>query len=683
MLEKTSQNRRSGSPQVLLWVMLQAIALTVLFWLPLWTGGGLIGGDTYTYFFPQKTFYANHLSDNELPLWNNLAGHGYPLVAESQTGFCYPTTYPLYRWLNVNTAYNVNLIVHYVLCFIFTWMYARRINLSHFGATMAAIVFTYGWFPPRVHWEWSYVTGTWLPLSFWLMESYLQSHRWRYLMLLSMALAMQMLGGHFYIAFYTQIALVFYVALRLWFRSGVSEQREKTRTRTAILLGLAISFSFLLAAVQLLPTWELKQESQRHGLPIPNFEYGYIPPAYLSQLIAPWYCYATDFSKEWVKEGHPQTNVVEAHLYLGLAPICLIFCGFLTRKGPFQKNRLLIPLILLGSVALIVTTGWLTPVLKYIPGFGYFSNSARYGILVTLAGAMLAGATYQDIAARLVGATRVAWIASLLLLTVSDLYVVSRTVTFASLLANAPVEFRSKSNLDRFAQEQPQPVRVFAPGQNLLTIFGVAVTPTFLGLSPRAYVAEETSMPQPFPFDQPPMPDQIDWLQRAGVTHILSFQPLDRKLWPVIPIIERAHDPILNTVFARPEGFFFYELQSTRGRISWQSPREGASAQIVTYHPNHVVIKAVSPDGGRLILTDLMYPGWNVRVDDCLAHPVIVDGMYRSVDVPRGEHVITWDYDPASLRWGTRISLLALVCWCFAALVLARMRRSRPIRSQA
>ena len=53
-----------------------AVGLTVIFWGPLWEGGGLIGGDLYTYFFPQKVYYAAHLQQGELPFWNNLAGHG-------------------------------------------------------------------------------------------------------------------------------------------------------------------------------------------------------------------------------------------------------------------------------------------------------------------------------------------------------------------------------------------------------------------------------------------------------------------------------------------------------------------------------------------------------------------------------------------------------------------------------
>src|SRR5579863_3063162 len=103
------------------WGVLAAVLLTVVFWHPLWQGGGLIGGDTYTYFFPQKAYFAETIRAGDVPLWNNRIGNGYPQVAESQTGVFYPFHLVLFPLLELNTAYSANLITHYVLAFVFTW----------------------------------------------------------------------------------------------------------------------------------------------------------------------------------------------------------------------------------------------------------------------------------------------------------------------------------------------------------------------------------------------------------------------------------------------------------------------------------------------------------------------------------------------------------------------------------
>ena len=48
-----------------------AWAMTLLFWWPMFGGAGLIGGDIYPYFLPQKAFYADRLKLGEFPLWND------------------------------------------------------------------------------------------------------------------------------------------------------------------------------------------------------------------------------------------------------------------------------------------------------------------------------------------------------------------------------------------------------------------------------------------------------------------------------------------------------------------------------------------------------------------------------------------------------------------------------------
>src|ERR1700749_2351431 len=96
----------------LLMLMSVAFALTVLFWWPLYRGAGFIGGDLYPYFFPQKAYYADCLKAGVFPLWNDLAGFGYPVLGESQTGAAYPLHLAFYRHFDLNTAYNIEHLLH-------------------------------------------------------------------------------------------------------------------------------------------------------------------------------------------------------------------------------------------------------------------------------------------------------------------------------------------------------------------------------------------------------------------------------------------------------------------------------------------------------------------------------------------------------------------------------------------
>ena len=55
-----------------------------------------------------------------------------------------------------------------------------------------------------------------------------------------------------------------------------------------------------------------------------------------------------------------------------------------------------------------------------------------------------------------------------------------------------------------------------------------------------------------------------------------------------------------------------------------------------------------------------MFPGWHVTVDGEPAEPIPVNGLFRGVWAPAGDHSIVWRYDPASFRWGATISILGL-----------------------
>jgi hypothetical protein len=687
------------SLRTLILVAAFAVGLTVIFWQPLWTGGGLIGGDTYTYYLPQKTFYADRLQAGEFPLWNNRVGHGYPVLGESQTGACYPSYLLAYSTLDVNTAYNAVHLLHYVFAFLFTWMYARRLGLRTMAALLAGVVFTYGWFPSRCCWEWAIVTGAYLPLALWCVESFLQSARWRYLIALSGAVGLQLLAGHYNLAFITQLVLVAYVPLRLWFADDRLAETVKRHTKkVAAVCGVSLLLGFAIAAVQLFPTWELKQQSQRAVVGGPaeratgsgyDLGYGHLPPVYLTQLVMPWDWYPLaaigelDGVLSQLKTGsiNSGTNQIEAHLYFGLVPLSLVLGGLAFWLGQlrqpetrfFEKTevlatgpspRLLWLWAMLGIAAVVYATGWLLPVTKHLPGFSFFGGPGRYGIVATLSVAVIAAAVFD----RLLMATQrhrlvtVCLVAALFAGTIYDLHWAGQLVTNAYQVERPPILARERSQITRMLAESDQPVRLFAPGANLPTLSGAAATPVYLGIGPAAYFDAELKMPSLSAADDDgatmhTAEGQVAWLQRAGVTHVLSFKPLEPKDWPV-ELVYSGPDSMLNPAWGRSpyEPLLLYRLNGSRDRVKYNG-----IASVSENSANRVVIETTSKVGGRLILTDLMYPGWNVSIDGQPAEAITHERMYRAVDLPAGRHQVVWSYQPASVYWGAAISLIALL----------------------
>ncbi len=308
-------------------VLAAAIGFSVLFWPRLWTGGGLIGGDTYTYYFPQKTELADALRDGRLPFWNSNVSLGYPQLAESQTGALYPLYVVLYRLLDVNTAYNAGHLLHYIAAYIFTWLLARRLGLGSLGSHLAALSFVYGWFPVRACLEWAIVGGAYFPLILWCVESYLQTPRMRWLVIATIALAAFLVTGHFNLAFITLLASAFLIFSRLtWAREQLASQVANAPMATVGRWLASVGLGFALAAPQLIPSAELKTTSQREDGGGFNQSYGHIPIPYLTQPLWPSLWYSPEINPD---QNLPNSNQIEAHLYFGVIPLYLAALGLL------------------------------------------------------------------------------------------------------------------------------------------------------------------------------------------------------------------------------------------------------------------------------------------------------------------------------------------------------------------
>ena len=76
---------------------------------------------------------------------------------------------------------------------------------------------------------------------------------------------------------------------------------------------------------------------------------------------------------------------------------------------------------------------------------------------------------------------------------------------------------------------------------------------------------------------------------------------------------------------------------------------EGSQASIISYGDNKVVVDVVAAADGVLVLHDLIYAGWDARVDGRSAPILRCDLLFRGVEVPPGHHTVEFGYHPLSL----------------------------------
>ena len=182
-------------------------------------------------------------------------------------------------------------------------------------------------------------------------------------------------------------------------------------------------------------------------------------------------------------------------------------------------------------------------------------------------------------------------VACVLATTVVDLWLVSRVVTYTNMVADPPIDHLANSPVRQFLGAAAA-FGVFAPGANLPSALAAA-TPVYLTFGPVEYVDPKLVMPEN------PLSARIEWLRRAGVTHVLSFNPLTSPNGRAARV--QGFDPLLNPAWARyREPLYLYELRGSGPRRLGKAGRAIGSAghgafalshrdrrQLVRWRPAH------------------------------------------------------------------------------------------------
>ncbi len=113
--------------------------------------------------------------------------------------------------------------------------------------------------------------------------------------------------------------------------------------------------------------------------------------------------------------------------------------------------------------------------------------------------------------------------------------------------------------------------------------------------------------------------------------------------------------PGLKEVNSEGKTFLYLnENYRTRAWIESKTGVEVSAINIVEINPNRIQINAVGP--GKLVLSELMYPGWIALINGRKVPIQPAHQILRSVDLPDGEALVDFRFLPKSLFLGAGIS---------------------------
>lgn len=387
-----------------LWIL---VGLGILFFYrPLFFGESFFERDLYLHFFLRKQLFADFLRAHSWPLWDPFLHGGQPYLAELSNSALYPTN-GLYLLFSMVTAFNLNIVLHFLGCAVFTYLAARVLGLQPVSALISGIVFGYcGYTLSLGNLLGLLMAMPYIPLLLAFWHLYLIEERKRWFWFTVVFGVFQVFAG----APESNILTLLFLLGWTWYYPYTKMTWGK-RVLRWMLLAVSIIGA---ASVQIFPTIEMILQSPRgQGLSFEAFSHWSLYPERLPELIFPGFLgYPPDSSipKEFYWWGTKLLHEPRPYIfsiYFGAVVFLLAALGVLFKYSPSGKgqgwvasppmlsSRIRIFLLAVFFLALLLASGRFLPFFKNVYALTPFLHLFRHPIKFLLIGvfplALLAG----------------------------------------------------------------------------------------------------------------------------------------------------------------------------------------------------------------------------------------------------------------------------------------------------
>jgi len=688
--------------------------------------------DNRDQYYPWYDKIASSIHQGHLPLWNPNALAGYEFAGDFLAGIFYPPLLAVeFIFGNVNgidpRAIEYLAIAHFALAAVSMFAFAREMKLTRLSAVAAGLVFAFsGMLARRASGHLCIFWGMCLtPVALYFTIKYFKQPRLFFALATGGTVALQILSGHVSPAFYT-VLMVGALAILNTART-VKINPKKTIAQMGLFTGVAgitaviSALPQLLLAFQYLPLvyrWVGMDHpiSMNDAVSYHVFAYEYIiEPKGLLNLIDPWRFGLTDGDM----------------IFFGLLPaiFALLTAFYLLNKGMRQRLPMLKDTALwvwaLAILAFLIALGHNTPLAAILQGIPFVSQVrelGRYAFIWHVCMAFLVGMGVEALLhirlpiQKPVSFTLIAFaillagvfvygrqrngdfltysslnqflpvIALIIVAVITKNRIVLRTaavigVAASMLLSRDLYLFKSPSLNNTATTYATTPITsflekgygryrvLFDDSSGLPANYGVA----FNFETKMGYV---TAMYRPY-FDF----ISQDWSLNSKVNDLLNIRYVVAK--NKLPLKVAFEDPTTKlTIYERnswyPRAFFRSQINLSGPEIEAQN-----RVSVASYSDLQQVFLVNTDQPEEVIFSEVNYPGWIALIDN---KPVEIKTatidqfvpVLRSINVPEGNHTITFIYRPSQLEislviWGICIAILA------GFMVLQRFGRISPL----
>jgi hypothetical protein len=261
----------------------------------LFAANGFVYRDAAHFYHPLFKFIAAEWSAGRVPLWNPYENLGTPVVAQGTSSVFYPGKLIFLLPVGFDTAFTGYVLAHVLLAAVLAYRLARRWGGSAEAAALCGLSYAFGGNVIFQYCNVVFLVGAaWLPLAVGQLDRLMRERRLSLTLPLGVVLALMVLGGDPQMAYHVALLGGLY-ALLLW-QNNTSPTRKRgsggespllarrasarvslsrrlgiwVRTSRLMLLAIACAVAGLLAAVQIVPSWELNSRSERAMRDVPR-----------------------------------------------------------------------------------------------------------------------------------------------------------------------------------------------------------------------------------------------------------------------------------------------------------------------------------------------------------------------------------------------------------------------------
>jgi hypothetical protein len=321
----------------------------------------------------------------EFPLWNPYIMAGTPLLANSQSALLFPLNWPFYI-LPLFVGFTVSALLKMFIASFGTYLFARKLSLSHLAAILAGTIYTFSIF--NIFWlNHPHANVTiFFPWLLLLAENVIEDPTRPTTALLGLVVGVQLLGGHVELAFHVAFAVTLFFLFRLF---DYRKDWKGLFLRLKIFVG-GYTLGFFLAGILMIPFLEFLSQSATWRVRSGENIFFAQPIGFISMFLPDFFT-----GRAWSPDliGYHAVS-----LYVGICPLILAIVVIVSRP-----RRILAFFAVLCLFGLDVVFG-LPPFFPLLGALPLFKQAPNYYMVIFyVLGMSLLGAAGMDLVLTLTG----------------------------------------------------------------------------------------------------------------------------------------------------------------------------------------------------------------------------------------------------------------------------------------